>query len=186
MGLHHHLSTDETELIRDCRAGHPAAQRRLYDRYVQAMYNRVLRMVADRHLTEDILQEVFLKVFRYLASYKGEASLGAWIKRIAINTTIEHLRSRRRIEYVDELPEYGLVGHAKEETSGPKLSPKEVQQAIQQLPEGARLVVTLFLIEGYQHKEIAQILNITESTSKTQYRRGKQLLRKLLRSKIIY
>jgi RNA polymerase sigma-70 factor (ECF subfamily) len=147
------------------------------------MYNRIIRMVADRHQAEDILQEVFLKVFRYLPNFKGDSTIGAWIKRIAINTTIEHLRSNRRIEYVDSVPENGILHPAIGEAS-PKVSMATIHEAIKQLPSGSRVVLTLYLLEGYQHQEIAQILDISASTSKTQYRRGRQLLQEILKEKL--
>lgn len=184
MGLYHYtLNIEDQQLIELCREGDAAAQRILYERYVQAMYNRVIRMVADRHLAEDILQEVFLKVFRYLPNFKGDATIGAWIKRIAINTTIEHLRSKRRIDYRDTLPENGVPHPASREDT-PKVSMAAIHEAIKQLPGGSRVVLTLYLLEGYQHQEIAQILNISESTSKTQYRRGKLLLQEILKKKL--
>lgn len=177
----YHLNIEDQQLVRRCCAGDAGAQRQLYDRYVQAVYNRIMRMVADRHRAEDIVQEVFLKVFRYLPHFKGEASIGAWIKRIAVNTTIEYLRSSKKIQYVEDLPE-GLP--AAEEEAPPRISMGAIHEAIKQLPSGARLVLTLFLLEGYQHQEIAQILGISESTSKTQYRRGRQLLQNLLKEKM--
>lgn len=175
---HYNLNIEDQQLIQSCQAGDPGAQRRLYDRYVQAMYNRVIRMVADKHLAEDILQEVFIKVFRYLPAFKGESTVGAWIKRIAINTTIEYLRSNRRIEYVETVPDVILL--PEREPDPPQVSMAAIHEAIKKLPSGSRMVITLYLLEGYQHQEIADILGISESTSKTQYRRGKQLLRTLL------
>lgn len=184
MGLYHYtLSIEDQQLIQLCRQGDAGAQRTLYDRYVQAMYNRVLRMVADRHLAEDILQEVFLKVFRYLDHFKGDSSIGAWIKRIAINTAIEHLRSRQRLDYPDTLPE-AVEFPVEPEIVPSRPSMAAIHEAIKILPAGSRLVLNLYLLEGYQHQEIAQILNISESTSKTQYRRGKLLLREILKNRM--
>lgn len=180
---HYTLNIEDQQLIGLCREGDAAAQRVLYDRYVQAMYNRIVRMVADRHLAEDILQEVFLKVFRYLPNFKGDSTIGAWIKRIAINTTIEFLRTKRRIDYVDTLPENGIWQPAAE-ADAPQVSMATIHEAIKQLPSGSRVVLTLYLLEGYQHQEIAQILDISESTSKTQYRRGRQLLQDILQEKM--
>lgn len=184
MGLHqHHINIEDQQLIRRCCAGDTIAQRQLYDLYVQAMYNRIVRMVSDRHLAEDIVQEVFLKVFRHLSSYKGESTIGAWIKRIAVNTTIEHLRRNQKIHYTDELPEPQLLpAHAAD--SAPRLEMAAIHEAIKQLPAGSRIVLNLYLLEGYQHQEIAEILDISVSTSKTQYRRGKLLLQDLLKEKM--
>lgn len=184
MGLHqHHINIEDQQLIRRCCEGDTRAQRQLYNLYVQAMYNRVVRMVSDRHLAEDIVQEVFLKVFRYLPSYKGESTLGAWIKSIAVNTAIEHLRRHRKIQYVEDIPELPMQTADAADTA-PRLEMAVIHEAIKQLPSGSRVVLSLYLLEGYQHQEIAQILDISESTSKTQYRRGKQLLQQLLKERM--
>lgn len=179
----YHLNIEEQQLLRLCCEGNAEAQRQLYKQYVQAMYNRVIRMVADRHLAEDILQEVFMKVFHYLPSFKGDSSVGAWMKRIAINTTIEYLRSNRRIQYVETVPEAPGPDPATADDE-PRLSMHLIHEAIKQLPSGSRVVLSLFLLEGYQHQEIAEILGISESTSKTQYRRGRQLLQEILREQM--
>jgi RNA polymerase sigma-70 factor (ECF subfamily) len=147
------------------------------------MYNRVVRMVADRHLAEDIIQDVFLKVFRYLPTYKGDSTIGAWIKSIAVNTTIEYLRRNQKIQYMEEIPE-PQIWPDNPENRGPQLEMAVIHEAVKQLPSGSRVVLTLYLLEGYQHQEIAEILNISVSTSKTQYRRGKQLLQQLLKEKM--
>lgn len=184
MGLHqHHINIEDQQLIRRCCQGDARAQRQLYNLYVQAMYNRVVRMVADRHLAEDIIQEVFLKVFRYLPTYKGDSTIGAWIKSIAVNTTIEYLRRNQKIQYMEEIPE-PQIWPDNPENGAPQLEMAVIHETIKQLPSGSRVVLTLYLIEGYQHQEIAEILDISVSTSKTQYRRGKQLLQQLLKEKM--
>jgi RNA polymerase sigma-70 factor (ECF subfamily) len=159
-------------------AGESASQRLLYERYVNAMYHIVIRMVGKAEDAEDVIQDTFIKVFNSLGSFRKDSTLGAWIKRIAINSALNFLKKEKRTQTVqlderfNESPE--------EDVEVTSISMKRIHNAIKSLPDGSRAVLTLFLLEGYQHKEIASILDITESTSKTQYRRGKQLLKERL------
>lgn len=175
-------SIEEQELVRRCLRRDDRAQMRLYRKYVQAMYNTVVRMVANKMDAEDIIQEVFVKVFQKLSEFRGESTLGAWIKRITVNTTLNFIRQRKEIKFMEN-EEWDRSDLLQEEKKiDPEFSMKQVHHAIKKLPDGCRVVLNLYLLEGYQHQEIASILKITESTSKTQYRRGKQLLAKRLRN----
>lgn len=173
-------NTEEQELVRRSLAGDERAQYALYRKYVKAMYHTVLRMVGKREEAEDVTQEIFAKVFSNLTSFNGQSTLGAWIKRIAINTTLNFLRKERQIRWVDfdNSPEPSVEFVPMPEPNTANL--KQIHKAIKTLPEGCRVVFCLYLLEGYQHKEIATILSITESTSKTQYRRARGLLQKAL------
>lgn len=175
-------SIEEQELVRRCLRRDDRAQMRLYRKYVQAMYNTVVRMVPNKMDAEDIIQEVFVKVFQKLSEFRGESTLGAWIKRITVNTTLNFIRQRKEIKFMEneEWDRSDLL--QAEKKIDPEFSMKQVHHAIKKLPDGCRVVLNLYLLEGYQHQEIASILKITESTSKTQYRRGKQLLAKRLRN----
>ncbi|MFT6321171.1 MAG: RNA polymerase sigma-70 factor (ECF subfamily) [Granulosicoccus sp.] len=139
-------------------------------------------MVPNKMDAEDIIQEVFVKVFQKLSEFRGESTLGAWIKRITVNTTLNFIRQRKEIKFMEneEWDRSDLL--QAEKKIDPEFSMKQVHHAIKKLPDGCRVVLNLYLLEGYQHQEIASILKITESTSKTQYRRGKQLLAKRLRN----
>lgn len=172
------LSAEENLLIKHSLNGDKAAQMRLYKKYIQAMYNLVIRMVPNKMDAEDILQESFVKVFQHLGSFKKESTLGAWIKRIVINTALQFIRKKGRVSYMQI--EDGA--HFDEELFHPSapVDMRRIHEAIKQLPEGCRIVLTLHLLEGYQHKEIAEILGITVSTSKSQYHRAKGLLKKRL------
>jgi RNA polymerase sigma factor (sigma-70 family) len=179
--LNNPYSIEEQELVRRCLRRDDRAQMRLYRKYVQAMYNTVVRMVANKMDAEDIIQEVFVKVFQKLSEFRGESTLGAWIKRITVNTTLNFIRQRKEIKFMEN-EEWDRSDLLQEEKKiDPEFSMKQVHHAIKKLPDGCRVVLNLYLLEGYQHQEIASILKITESTSKTQYRRGKQLLAKKLR-----
>jgi len=173
------ITSEEQTLVQQCLRGDPQAQERLYRRYVDAMYNIVVRMVAENSYAEDILQEAFAKVFRSLHTFKGDSTLGAWIKRITINTALNFIRKNGRMPWA-ELQD----NHCVESPRLPKMEDnwdmRRIHEAIKKLPEGCRVVFNLYLLEGYQHQEIASILDISESTSKTQYRRARQLLREML------
>ena len=173
-------TTEERELVKRSIAGDNRAQYGLYRKYVKAMYHTALRMVGKTADAEDVTQEIFAKVFANLESFKGDSTLGAWIKRIAINTTLNFLRRERKIRWVDleSSPEPSVEFVPMPEPNTANL--KRIHSAIKVLPEGCRVVFCLYLLEGYQHQEIAEILSISESTSKTQYRRARGLLQKAL------
>jgi len=173
-----YIAEDQT-LVEQCLNGQQQAQQDLYQRYVQAMYNVVVRMVNHSADAEDIIQEVFVKVFRNLHTFQGESTLGAWIKRITVNTTLNFIRKEKRNNEV-VLAEGIDIPEIIEELDTAKYSMAQIHHAIKQLPERCRVVLSLYLIEGYQHQEIAEILGVTVSTSKTQYRRGRQLLQEIL------
>ncbi|NRB49616.1 MAG: RNA polymerase sigma factor [Saprospiraceae bacterium] len=176
------ITAKEEKLVQACLQKDRQAQKQLYEQYVRAMYHLAIRMVPDAGTAEDIVQESFIKVFQYLQHYKGEATLGAWIKRITINTCLSHLRKNDRLVFKGETYEQVPTDEQSVRPSQKSQLPK-IHAAIKELPSGSRTVLTLHLLEGYQHKEIAEILGITVSTSKTQYRRGRLLLQKILKEK---
>ncbi|MEL6676140.1 MAG: RNA polymerase sigma factor [Bacteroidota bacterium] len=165
-------------LVNRCKRGDSNAQKELYERYVQAMYNVALRITQDVMEAEDVLQEAFLRAFRHLQNFKGDATFGAWLKRIVINTAINHIKQRKteRLHW-DQADGAYWDEPQKEESNTPMA---EIQQAINDLPEGYRTVFTLYQIEGYDHKEISNILQISEATSKSQFSRAKKKLREKL------
>lgn len=145
------------------------------------MFNTAIRMISNKMDAEDITQEVFIKVFRNLQHFKGEATLGSWIKRITINTTLNFIRKQGKLP-LTELDEYYEIPVIPVRDDEP-FDMGAIHQAVKELPQGCRIVFNLYMLEGYQHKEVAKMLNITESTSKTQYRRAKKLLQKRLKLK---
>ena len=170
----------ELELVKRSKNGDQRAQLELYRKYVEAMFNVAIRMVARREDAEDIIQEVFITVFQKIQAFRGESTLGAWIKRITINATLNFIRKRRDICFLeDQLIDLKMleVEVVQQEL---RFNMSQIHHAIKALPEGCRIVFSLFLLEGYAHQEIAEILGITISTSKTQYRRAKILLKKKL------
>lgn len=170
------------ELISRCRSGDRAAQEEVYRLYYKAMYNTCLRMLNDRMEAEDVMQEAFLAAFTKLGQYRGEMPFGAWLKRIVINKAIDVLRQRKiRFEELDERQEAETEepGMLHEEDAANMV--KQIREAIQTLPEGFRVVLSLALFEGYDHEEIAMILGITESTSRSQLARAKRKLTEMLK-----
>ena len=173
-------------LVERCRLHDRQAQAELYRRYAKAMFNAALRITGDYAEAEDVLQESFLSAFRELSGYKGDSSFGAWLKRIVVNKSINCLR-QRRLQLVpledfhyDATPATEAhTPHAHEEAQEQQYRADVLRRCIQELPDGYRLVLTLYLLEGYDHLEIAGILGITESTSKSQYSRARQRLREL-------
>ena len=163
-------------LIERCVRGDRHAQTRLYRLLVRDVYNMVIRMVPVRMDAEDIVQETFIRVFKGLDKFRADAQLLTWVKRIGINVALQHLRKDGRMELV----EIGEVPQPASEPDRVEYDMKAVHEGIKMLPEGSRVIFSLYLLEGYRHGEIAEILGISESTSKSQYRRAKGLLRKIL------
>lgn len=149
------------------------------------MFNICHRIVGDREMAEDALQEAFVNAFQNLKSYQGKATFGAWLKRIVVNKAISILR-KNRLEFVltDELPD--VMDDDGMNEGELELKVERVREAIHKLPNGFRVVFSLYLLEGYDHKEIAEILGISESTSKTQYNRAKKKLKELLKEEMYY
>lgn len=171
------------EIIDACRAGDSKAQFRLYKLYYKGMYNVSLRIVNQSTEAEDIMQEAFLSAFKNIKSYRGEVSFGSWLKRIVINRSLDALKKRKvNFEEVNEK----TAQIAENKKNKKEVNMEVVRRAIQQLPDGYRVVLSLYLIEGYDHDEISQILEISNSASRTQLLRAKNKLKALLQNQEIY
>ena len=174
-------------IVEACKRGDRKAQFELYRLYSKAMYNISLRMLGSVENAEDVLQNSFIDVFSKLDSFRFESSVGAWIKRIVINNCINYLK-KRRLEFSELtennafIPSEDLSSGSIFSTSDSPLDVAKIQKAIQQLPDGYRVVFTLYAMEGYDHEEIGSILGVTEATSKSQYSRAKAKLRDILQS----
>lgn len=168
------------DLIDRCRQGDRIAYQRLYKLYSRSMYNVGYRIVNDSDEAEDVLQEAFISAFNNLERYRGDSSFGAWLKRIVINKAINQVNKRK----LDRLPEddrWDVMEEAEVDVfEGFPFTVESVREAIERLPDGYRSVLSLYLLEGYDHGEIAEILKITESTSKSQFNRAKKKLKELL------
>jgi RNA polymerase sigma factor (sigma-70 family) len=166
------------EIIERCRQGDRDAHYQLYKLYSRSMYNIGYRIVNNEPEAEDVLQEAFISAFRNLNHYRGDASFGSWLKRIVVNKAINLLKSRRTERFPED-ENFDLEEEVWTEEEFP-FSVEQVRKAIEQLPDGYRSVLSLYLLEGYDHGEIAEILGISESTSKSQFNRSKKKLRDIL------
>ena len=168
----------EQELVENCRAGKRKYQELLYRKYADQMYTVCLSYCKDEDEACDILQEGFIKVFRKIDQYKNENSLKAWIRRIVVNTALDHYRKQKRHEA--KIESYQQVSETVANNVLEQISLKELVRLVNELPTKAAMVLKLYAIEGYAHKEIAEKLNITEGTSKSQLHRARGLLKQLL------
>lgn len=177
----------ENTLIDMCRKGDRNAQMELYYRYYRAMYNTSLRILGRSDDAEDAMQEAFIKAFRRLTEFEGRSGLGLWLKRIVINTSIDKLRKRRKLmeaELSEEsTPEEEDETSVSDKDEDIEIQAEQIRKAILQLPEGYRIVVSLYLLEGYDHEEIGKILGISNSTARSQFARGRKKLIEILKGK---
>lgn len=170
--------TDD-ELVRGCIAQDPVAQKALYERYARKMMGICMRYAKDRDQAQDMLQDGFVKVFQKMDLYRGDGPLGGWISRTMVNTALDHLRRNKPFEYSVDLSEAEHL-HPESPKALANISTDELMGLIQALPPGYRAVFNLFAIEGYPHKEIAEMLGISENTSKSQYMKARAYLRRSL------
>lgn len=173
------------DLIDQCRLGSERAHYELYQRYSKAMFNICLRMMRNREEAEDLLQDAFVSAFDHILEYRKDSSFGSWLKRIVINKCINAIN--KKSVALTELNEQIAEDDSLEDDSVDLLDYESIgiepiKMAIEQLSVGYRTVLTLYLLEGYDHSEISEILGISESTSKTQYLRAKLKLREILKS----
>lgn len=168
----------EQQLVNDVRKGDNAAVKKLYDTWSGYLFALCTRYITDKDIAEDILQESFIKILSSIDSFtwKGEGSLKAWISRITVNESLQYLRKQKKlsfVEYSDALPDKSDNDEAPQ-VGG--VHPSEIQKMIQELPDGYRTVFNLFVFEEKSHKEIAEMLGITESTSASQFHRARKIL----------
>ena len=170
--------TEHAELIEACRVNDRDAQEKIYDLYSHAMYNTSYRIVDNTAEAEDIMQESFIEAFEKIRFFKGEGSFGSWLKRIVINKSINHLRSKQQTTILDpdktDIPDENESEKTYSENVFCRL--EEIRNAIKKLPENYRIVISLNLIEGYDHEEIAGILETTNGNVRTRFSRAKQKL----------
>ena len=173
-------SQQVNDVIVKCKANDRQAQYELYQQYSKAMYNVSLRILNDNMLAEDVLQMAFVKVFKNIHLYKNEATIGAWIKRIVINTSLSEL-NKKKVSY-QEIEDHDFVDTIEDETSYRIEDLAAVREAIMSLPEGYRVIFSMYAIERYDHQEISEVLGISLGTSKSQYSRAKSKIKELLRT----
>jgi RNA polymerase sigma factor (sigma-70 family) len=160
--------------------GERKMQHELYQRFAPKMYGVCLRYAGNVEEAEDILQEGFIKVFNKMGSYRGDGSFEGWIRRIFVNTAIEHFRKKTYLQPITETEESTVEG--KYLSVLDNLAEKDIIQLVQQLSPGYRTVFNMYVIEGYTHKQIAEALGISEGTSKSQLSRAKLILQDLVKT----
>lgn len=169
------------ELVEQCKKGDQKAFQELYRLYSKAMFNISMRILNNRDEAEDVLQESFVAAFRHIQSFNEKGSFGGWLKRIVINKSIDAAKKQRQ-DFVS-LSDIDLPEEEAEEESAVTYDAASLQKAIELLPDGYRIILTLFLFEDYSHRMIAEKLNISESTSKSQYLRARKKLNLILNEK---
>lgn len=168
------IDMTEHQLIEDCLRGERLAQKALYEKYCKAMYTVAYRITNDFEQANDVLQEAFIKVFQNLAKFRKESTLGAWIKTIVVRTALSKLRKKNFTEPLDQADIDERVDW------GDYLEAEYLEKAIKSLPDGYRAVFLLVEVEGFSHKEVAELLGITVGTSKSQLFYAKKNLRKTI------
>jgi len=162
-------------LVEKSKSGHRNSQYQLYELYVDAMYNVSMRIVGTKEDAEDIIQDSFVDAFKKLDTFRYESTFGSWLKRIVINRSINYLKLKKILVTVIDTHEYYLSDELNENNSHiPDI--QYVKKGIALLPQGYKQIINLYLIEGYDHIEIGEILGISNSTSKSQYHRAKKKL----------
>ncbi len=168
-------------LVAECKQGSKKAYYELYRLYSKAMLNTAFRILGNIAEAEDVLQEAFLDAFNRLKDFRQETTFGLWLKQIVVHRSISVLRKRKLelVELQDELLD-NIADYECDDESDIQYKAAQVREAIKELPEGYRIVISLYLIEGYDHEEIGEILNISENTSRTQFFRAKRKLNEIL------
>ena len=167
-------------LVRQCIDGETSAYRVLYDRYSKAMFNTALRIVNRVTDAEDILQESFTEAFLRLSSFENRSTFGAWLKQIVVYKSIGFLK-KQRLSFGEMGPVTDVAEENQTDESETWYTVDMIRETLQQLPDGYRSVLSLYLFEGYDHAGIAELLGVAPSTVRTQYIRGKQKLLQLLK-----
>lgn len=168
--------------VKQLKSGDETAAMNIYNMYSKAMYNTLIRITGDTAEAQDLLQESFVKAFRKIDTFREEATFGAWLKKIVVNTGLESIR-KKKVQF-DSMEDHNVEEIMEEEESIYDIEPAVIQDCIKQLPSGGRTVLSLFLLEDFSHQEIANKLGISVSTSKTQYMRAKKLLKELIKRRM--
>lgn len=167
------------ELVEQCKANDRNAQLQLYRKYCEGMFCVAIRFLKNEDDAEDVLQESFVKAFQRIHQFKGEVTFGAWLKRIVVNGCIDALKSKKqRMVELDE--SYMHVADEEDWNVDENIGLDQIKNAIEELPDNYKYVVQLYLMEGYDHTEISEILKISETASRTRLLRGKGKLKELL------
>lgn len=171
------MQLEDTEIIKGCINGSRVHQKLLYEKYASKLLYLCLRYTKNKSEAEDVLQETFIKIFKNIQLFRSEGSFEGWIKRIAVNSALEFLRNKKHTLIFQDIEDQANYSLSDDDIIG-KINAKELTELIFKLPDGYRLVFNLFVIEGYGHKEIGEMLEITEGTSKSQLAKARAQLQK--------
>jgi RNA polymerase sigma-70 factor (ECF subfamily) len=169
----------QVHLIEKCKKNDNRAQMQLYDLYCKAMFNTAFNFIKDDDIAQDVMQEAFIKAFKKIETYTGEASFGSWLKRIVINQSLDWLK-KQKLDTVELKEEITFLPNDEPLEVDDEISMAVIYKCIEALPQKCKNVVKLYLLEGYDHQEVAQILEISEVASRSQLSRGKSKLKELL------
>lgn len=172
------IMTDE-EIVKGCIQKNPIAQKNLYDKFSRKMMGVCLRYSESQEEAEDVLQNGFVTVFQNISSFKGMGSFEGWVRKIMVNTALTNIRKNKKLKQNVSLDNVSFMLPSSNQTSD-NFAANDLLKLIQTLPTGFRTVFNLYAIEGYSHKEIGDLLNISEGTSKSQYSRAKAHLQKMI------
>jgi RNA polymerase sigma factor (sigma-70 family) len=175
---------NDEQIIAGCMDGDRKFQELLYKRFANKMFPICLRYAGENNLAQDILQEGFIKIFRFIGQFKHTGSFEGWIRRIFVNVSLEALRKRSTM-YVVQETELNHVEHASSNGLD-ALQAEDILDLVASLSDGYRTVFNLYVVEGFSHKEIAEMLNINEGTSKSQLARAKMILQKKIETKMTF
>lgn len=171
------------DLVVESVKGNRKSQYKLYELYSGAMFNICYRMMNSREEAEDLLQEAFTEAFLKMHTFRFESSFGAWIKRIVVNKCINEIKRRKaELEFCEDIGRFAEKEDKDDELPG--LSVDKIKKAMSELPNGSKVIFQLYLLEGYDHKEISQILGVSESNSKSQYMRAKRRIKEILKDSV--
>jgi len=180
------LSMTEEQIIEGCKAQKRNAQQALYEKHARTMYGICLRYSADENAAKDLLQDGFIKIFSSISSFEGRGSFEGWMKRIFVNLALETIRKNKttnfKAEHLENLTEEEITDTTDADSEGMNAIPMtELLKMVKELPDGYSTIFYLYAVEDYSHKEIAQMLNISEGTSRSQYIRARQALQKMVK-----
>ena len=175
---------DLNQAIKAAQKGNPVAQRYLYEKYKVQLFTLCLRYSRDRSEAEDMLQEGFIHIFKNLYQYTGKGNIGGWMRRVMVTMALQYLRKWKKDWLHEDSQDYENAFYSSDNIFQ-KLGLEELTKLIQALPKGYKIVFNLYVIEGYSHKEIAELLGISENTSKSQLFKAKAALRRQLEHQLL-
>jgi len=171
---------NDLDIIKGCARHERKAQQMLFDKYSRFMLGICMRYASDRAEAEDIMQDCFLKIYFSIEDFSGTGTFAGWLRKIAVNTAITYYHKNLKHRYHIEIEEYVSVETGTASFGEDLFTSEELQKVLNELPPGYRMVFNLYAVEGYKHKEIAEMLDIDTNTSKSQYSRAKAVLREKL------